>query len=108
MDVGLVEECAGSDGEVGADRSVSGEVENDLVNGSEGLPRRANFVNVPGGAKLSHAQKRISVAVQVRQENAEGGIPPIAVQASRDSAESRENLGHTLIPGLTLSQFDNR
>jgi len=87
------------DGEVDADRRVSGEVENDLVDGPEGLPRRANFVNVPWGAKLSRTRKQISAAVQTRPENAEeGDIPPIAVQASRDSVGNRENLDHMLIP----------
>ena len=65
-DVGLVEESAGSDCEVNADRSGSGGVETDLVDRSEGLPRGANIVNVPWGAKPSPARKQISVAVQAR------------------------------------------
>ena len=108
-EVGLVKESPGSDSEVDADRSVSGEVEHDLVlvDGSEGLPRRANFVNVPWGAKLPQAQKRADVAVQAKPENAEeSDIPSIAAQASGGSVESRGNLGHSVEPGSTRPHFD--
>ncbi len=102
-EVGLVEETPGSDSEIDADRSVSGEVEHDLVpvDGSEGLPRRANFVNVPWGARLPQAQKRANMAVQAKPENAEeGDMSSITARASRG------NLGHYVEPGLTRPQFD--
>ena len=106
-EVGLVEESPGSDSEVDADWSVSGDVEHYLVEGSERLPRRANFVNVPWGAKLPRAQKRVNMAVQARPENAEErDMPSIAAQASRGSVESRRNLGHYVEPGLARPQFD--
>ena len=108
-EVGLVKESAGSDSEVDADRSVWGEVEHDLVpvGGSERLPRRANFVNVPWGAKLPQAQKRADLAVQAKPENVGGDdISSITAQASGDSVESRGNLDHYVEPGSTRPQFD--
>lgn len=106
-EVGLVEESPGSDSEVDADRCVSSEVEHSPVYGSEGLPRRANFVNVPWGARLPRAQKRVNRATHARPENTEeADIPPVAPQASRGSVESGGNLGHHVEPGSTRSQFD--
>jgi len=102
-EVGLGEESPGSDSEVDTDRSVSVDVEHDPVVGSEGLPRRANFVNVPWGARLPQAQKRLNTVVQTRPENkGEGDIPPRAAQG----AERGGNLGHYVEPVLDRAQFD--
>jgi hypothetical protein len=101
----------GSDGEVDDDddadrrRSVLGEGDGDGDGdgggASEGLPRRGNFVNVPWGAKLPQAQKRVNVVVQPE----EGRIPPNEDQASSGRVESRGN-NVDVEPGLTRSQFD--
>ena len=107
-EVGLGEESAASDSEVDMSRSISREVEGGLVEGSEGLPRRANFVNVPWGAKLPQAQKRVTMVVQTTKQENEGeeGTPPIAAQLSRGGAEHSGNLGHHVELASTRYQTD--
>jgi hypothetical protein len=105
-EMGLGEESPGSESEVDVDRSMLGEVKHDLVEGSEGLPRRANFVNVPWGAKLPQAQKRVNMVVQAGPGNKAEGDTPIAAQVSKGSVERRGNLGHCVEPVSTRSQFD--
>ena len=103
-EVGLGEESAGSDSEVDVDRSVSREVEHGLVEGSEGLLRRANFVNVPWGTKLPQAQKRFNLVVQNRPE--EDDITPVAARPSRSSVEHSRNVSHHVEPVLSRFQTD--
>ena len=103
-EVGMDEESAGSDSEVDADRGVWKEVEHGPVEESEGLPRRANFVNVPWGAKLPQVQKRVNMAVQATPGGeGEGDVP---ARSSRGSIERSRNLGDHVEPVVHRSQFD--
>jgi hypothetical protein len=65
----------------------------------EGLPRRANFVNVPWGAKLPRAQKRHIVQHQP------GCVLPVAVR-QLDGAGSQHGYYHHVEPVLSRAQFD--
>ena len=107
-EVGLEEESASSDSDVDERRSMSMEVERDLVDGSEKLPQRTNFVNVPWGAKLPQARKRVGMIVQTTEleDEEEDDIPPIAARLSRGGAERSQNLGHQVELASTQPQTD--
>lgn len=107
-EVGLGEESVSSDSDVDERRSVSMEEEHDLVDGSEKLPQRANFVNVPWGAKLPQARKRASIIIQTTkpEDEEEDDIPPIAARLSRGGAERNQNLGHQVEFASTQPQTD--